>query len=297
MTQVVYYIVYAILYIHALLPFRILYILSDILYVPVYYIIRYRLKVVRRNLKASFPEKNDKELKKIEQDFYHHLCDYFVETIKLLHVTNDEIQSRITFNNIDLVEKLMENGRSSIMFLGHYGNWEWVPSINLLFAEDTLLGQIYRPLKNKAFDDLFLKIRSRFGSVSIAKNNTLRAILEYKKENRKILIGFMSDQTPSYSNIHYWTEFLNQDTPVYTGVERIAKKTGFSVTYLDITKTGRGKYNCEVKLITAEPDKEPEFAITEKYIREMEKTILRQPAYWLWSHKRWKHKRDGAHHS
>ncbi|BES60374.1 lysophospholipid acyltransferase family protein [Dysgonomonas capnocytophagoides] len=253
--------------------------------------------MVRKNLKNSFPDKNIKELRQIEKEFYHHFCDYFVETIKLLHITDSEIRERITFDNMDIVKDLMEDNKSCIMFLGHYANWEWVPSITLEFTDGTLLGQIYRPLKNKAFDNIFLKLRSRFGSVSIPKNNTLRSMIEFKKENKKVLIGFMSDQTPSVANIHYWTNFLNQETPVYTGVERIAQKTGFSVTYLDIIKTGRGKYKCYVKLITADPKNEPEFAITEKYIREMERTILRHPAYWLWTHKRWKHKRSDVEHS
>lgn len=289
MTKVGYYIIYFILYIHALLPFRILYILSDILYVLVYHIVKYRRKVVKTNLRNSFPDKNQSELLKIEKEFYHHFCDYFVETIKLLHVSTEEIQRRMTYKNTDALKNIMKDNRSCILFLGHFGNWEWVPSITLEYP-NTMLGQIYRPLKNKIFDDLFLKIRSRFGTVGIPKNNTLRAILDYKRENKKVLIGFMSDQTPSPANIHYWTEFLNQDTPVYTGVERIAKKTDFGVGYLDIQKIGRGKYSCEVKLITADAKNEPEFAITEKYIREMEKTILRQPAYWLWTHKRWKYK-------
>lgn len=297
MSQILYYIVYAVLYLHALLPLRVLYIFADILYIPLYYIIRYRVKVVRNNLKNSFPDKNTKELRQIEKEFYHHFCDYFVETIKLLHITDSEIRERITFDNMDIVKDLMEDNKSCIMFLGHYANWEWVPSITLEFTDGTLLGQIYRPLKNKAFDNIFLKLRSRFGSVSIPKNNTLRSMIEFKKENKKVLIGFMSDQTPSVANIHYWTNFLNQETPVYTGVERIAKKTGFSVTYLDIIKTGRGKYKCYVKLITADPKNEPEFTITEKYIREMERTILRHPAYWLWTHKRWKHKRSDVEHS
>jgi len=250
------------------------------------------LKVTRKNLRASFPGKSEKELRKIERQFYHHFCDYAVETIKLLHVSNEEIQKRFVFKNMEIVYDLMKNGNSGIMFLGHYGNWEWVPSINLLFHDGSLLGQIYRPLKNKVFDEIFLKIRSRFGSIGIPKNNTLRAMINYKNEGKKMLIGFMSDQSPSPQNIHYWTNFLNHETGVYTGVERIAKKTGFFVTYLDITKTGRGKYIAEVKLISTNPKEEPEFSITEKYIREMEKTILKNPSYWLWTHKRWKHKRQ-----
>lgn len=291
MGKILYNIIYAILYIHALLPLRILYILSDLLYFPVYYIVRYRRNVVKQNLANSFPDKSEKELRKIERSFYHHFCDYIVETIKLLHITNKEIQERITFKNIELVAELMKDGNSAIMYLGHYGNWEWVPSITLEFEKDTLLGQIYRPLKNEVFDKIFLKIRSRFGSVSIAKNNTLRSIIQYKRSGQKVLIGFMSDQTPSPQNIHYWTKFMNQDTAVFTGVERIAKQTGFSITYLDITRVKRGYYSCEVKLISSAPKEVPEFAITEKYIREMESTILRNPSYWLWTHKRWKYKK------
>lgn len=280
------------MFMHALLPFRVLYVLSDLLYLIVYKLIGYRLKVVRVNLKNSFPEKSDVELKDIERRFYHHLCDYFVETIKLLHISDKEAEKRIVFKNTDIVKDLMKDGNSGLMYLGHYGNWEWVPSLTRHFQDGEKLGQIYRPLKNKAIDDIFLKIRSRFGSFGIAKDNTLREIVRLKRANERTLIGFMADQIPSARNIHYWTEFLNQDTAVFTGVERIAKQTGFAVTYLDITKIKRGYYSCEVKLISNNPKEEEEFAITERYVREIEKTILRDPAYWLWTHKRWKYKRE-----
>lgn len=280
------------MYLHALLPFRSLYILSDFLYFLVYKVIRYRLKVVRINLKNSFPEKTDKELHVIEKEFYHHFCDYFVETLKLLHISDEEMQKRMVFENMDIVKDLMKDGNSALMFLGHYGNWEWVPSITMSFRnkedQNKLLGQIYRPLKNKAVDDLFLKIRSRFGSFGIAKNETLRVIVKLRKAKQQILIGFMADQTPSFHNIHYWSTFMNQESAVFTGVERIAKQTGFAVVYLDMEKVKRGHYKGTVKLISDKPQDAPEFYITETYIREMERTILRNPAYWLWTHKRWK---------
>lgn len=280
------------MYLHALLPFRALYILSDFLYFLVYKVIRYRLKVVRINLKNSFPEKTDKELHVIEKEFYHHFCDYFVETLKLLNISDEEMQKRMVFENMDIVKDLMKDGNSALMFLGHYGNWEWVPSITMSFRnkedQNKLLGQIYRPLKNKAVDDLFLKIRSRFGSFGIAKNETLRVIVKLRKAKQQILIGFMADQTPSFHNIHYWSTFMNQESAVFTGVERIAKQTGFAVVYLDMEKVKRGHYKGTVKLISDKPQDAPEFYITETYIREMERTILRNPAYWLWTHKRWK---------
>lgn len=283
------------MYLHALLPFRVLYVLSDILYCLVYKLAGYRLKVVRANLKNSFPEKTNEELLIIEKQFYHHFCDYFVETLKLLHISDEEMQKRMQFENIEQVKVLMKDGNSALMFLGHYCNWEWVPSIALNFKgkdSDKLLGQIYKPLTNKAFDDLFLKIRGRFGSLGIAKNETLRAIVKLRKEKKQVLIGFMADQIPSSNNIHYWTTFLNQESAVFTGVERIAKQTGFSVVYLDMEKVKRGYYKATVRLISDNPLAEPEFQITETYIKAMEKTILRDPAYWLWTHKRWKRSRQ-----
>lgn len=295
MNKVLYYIVYVWMYLHALLPFRVLYILSDILYCLVYKLAGYRLKVVRVNLKNSFPDKTKEELLIIEKQFYHHFCDYFVETLKLLHISDEEMQKRMQFENIEQVKDLMKDGNSALMFLGHYCNWEWVPSINLNFkgkGSNILLGQIYKPLSNKAFDDLFLKIRGRFGSFGIAKNETLRAIVKLRKEQQQVLIGFMADQIPSSNNIHYWTTFLNQESAVFTGVERIAKQTGFSVVYLDMEKVKRGYYRGTVRLISDNPMAEPEFQITETYIKAMEKTILREPAYWLWTHKRWKRNRE-----
>lgn len=292
MNKVLYYIIYSWTYLHALLPFRLLYVLSDILYILVYKIIRYRLKVVRINLANSFPEKTDKERQAIEKEFYHHFCDYIVETIKLLHVSNEEIQKRMVFENVDLVKDLAKDGNSVLLYMGHYCNWEWVPSINLLFDNNKiLLAQIYKPLKNKSFDDLFLKIRSRFGSFGIPKYETLRTIVKLRRAKKQILIGFMADQMPSVNNIHYWTNFLNQDSAVFNGVERIAKQTGFSVVYLDLQKIKRGYYKGTIRLISDKPLEEPENKITDTYIRYIEQTILKDPAYWLWTHKRWKKSR------
>lgn len=265
--------------------------MSDVLFFFIYYVVGYRKKVVKKNLATSFPLKTDKERLAIEKQFYHHFCDYFVETIKLFHISDREMASRMVFKNMELVNQYTKEGKSIIMYLGHYGNWEWVTSITLPLDKDVKAAQIYRPLKNKVFDDLFLNLRKRFHSVGISKNNTLRSIVKLKQESQKVIVGFMADQTPSPHNIHYWTNFLNQDTPAFTGVERIAQKLNYPVVYLDITKVARGKYIGEVKLISDNPKEEPEFAITEKYMREMEKSIFRNPAYWLWTHKRWKYKR------
>lgn len=283
---------YAWMFCHALFPLRILYIFSDILYFFAYYIVRYRRKIVRMNLTNAFPDKPEKEIIRIEKDFYQYLCDYWFETMKLLHISDQEMLKRMKFKNIELINDMMKDGNSGLFYLGHYGNWEWVTSITLSVDQDIVAGQIYRPLRNKSFDDLFLTIRKRFGSVGIAKEDTLRAIVKMRKEGQKMLIGFMSDQTPSARNIHYWSTFMNQEAPIFTGVERIAKQTGFYVFYADIVRIKRGYYEAECKLISADPKSEEDNAITERYIREMEKTISRNPAYWLWTHKRWKFKKE-----
>lgn len=293
--KIIYGLLYAWMYVHALLPLRALYILSDLLYFFVYKIVRYRLKVVRQGLANSFPDKSGEELRQIERKFYHHFCDYFVETVKLLHISDEEMKERMKFENLELLNNLLEDGNSVLFYLGHYCNWEWVTSITTHFEDKPLkLGQIYKPLKNKAVDKLFLKIRGRFGSFGIPKNDTLRAIIKLRREGIQTVIGFMSDQLPHYTSIHYWTTFLNQETGFFSGVERIAKQTGYYVVYLDMEKVKRGYYKGTIRLITKDAKSEPEFAITERYARAMETTILRDPAFWLWTHKRWKRTRQQA---
>lgn len=290
-----YILLYTWVMLHALLPLKILYILSDILYLLVYRVVGYRLSVVRENLKKSFPKKNEKQLRRLEQDFYHHFCDYMVETIKLLHISKEEIQERAQIKNPELIDALIAKGHTSfVVYFGHYGNWEWFSSAPLWFNQVSEY-QIYRPLKNKAFDNLFIKIRSQFGSFCLPKNNVLREVIGMKKRGEHAMVGFMADQTPSVGNIHYWTQFLNQETAIYTGPERIAKKLNLPVLYMDVTKNGRGYYESIFRLVAEYPNDCAEFELTEIYARMMESTILRNPAYWLWTHKRWKHKKEYHH--
>lgn len=292
MNKFLYSLLYVWMYCHALLPLPILYVLADILYVPMYYLARYRRRVVRRNLENAFPDKTKKEVIAIEKAFYRNFCDYWVETMKLLHISDREMKKRMVFKNMEYLNQVHREGHSVLMYLGHFGNWEWIPSITLWMDEDVTAAQIYRPLRSQVFDRLFLNLRKRFGSVGIAKEDTLRAIVRMKREGRKLVIGFMSDQTPSPRNIHYWSSFMSQDTAVFTGVERIAKRAGFYVFYLDVSRKKRGYYEVEPRLISIDPKQTEEFEITEKYIRMMETTIRRNPAYWLWSHNRWKFKRE-----
>lgn len=291
--NILYFPLYFYFWLHALLPLKILYILSDILFFPMFYIVRYRRKLVYQNMKDSFPEKSEKEIRRMEKAFYHHFCDYIVETIKLLHISDKETRKRVKFHNTEALQEIVDNGGSCLMLLGHYGNWEFVPSVTLWMRKGSVIfAQIYRPLKNKWFDRFFLKLRGRYHSECIAKQDTLRSILRYKSSGRPSITGFMADQTPSPANIHHWVNFLNHDTPIFTGVEKIAHKVGFSVFYFDVEKIKRGYYSVTIREISKNPKETEEFEITNKYMEMMETTILRAPEYWLWTHNRWKHKRS-----
>ena len=289
--KIQYALIYSWVKIHALLPMRALYVLSDILYVLVYRIIRYRVKVVHKNLTNSFPEKSEAELLKLEREFYHHFADYIVETIKLAHISLEELQRRAYLRNPELVDQLMAEGHTCfILLMGHYGNWEWFSGSTSRF-KDSRIYQIYRPLSNKAFDQLFIHLRTQFGSYGIKKQDTVREVIQLKKDKTPCVVIFIADQTPSRNNLHYWTTFLNQDSAILTGPERLAKKLNLPVIFLDTKQVKRGYYTVDMKLLTDHPKDTPDNWITEQYARLMEKCILRNPAGWLWTHKRWKYNR------
>ena len=279
--------------IHAMLPMRALYLLSDILYFLIYYIARYRRKVVRNNIKNSFPDKTEKDITMLERRFYHHFADYIVETIKLAHISQEELLKRADIRNPEVIFDLLDKGHTCFIFsLGHYGNWEWFSGVSARFEGRATIYQIYRPLKNKAFDRLFIYLRTRFNSVGIKKNDAVRDMITLKRNKTHALVPFIADQTPSKANLHYWTTFLNQDSAIFTGPERIAKKLDIPVVFADTIKVKRGCYTVDIILITDKPKETPDFFITDKYTELMEKSILRDPAYWLWTHKRWKHKKQ-----
>jgi len=288
MKKFLYYITYTIGYLTSLLPFWVLYLLSDFIFIIIYYIVKYRRPLVKKHLKESFPEKDDKELRHIEFSFYRWFCDYLVESIKLLSISEKQMKRRMVFKGIDIVEQIFKEGQSCALYLGHYCNWEWVTSMPLWIKQDVLCGQIYHVLENPDFDRFFLNLRQRWGAVCIPMAETLRRIIKYKQENKQVIIGYISDQVPFWNNIHHWLPFLNHDTPVLTGTERLAQQTNHAVLYLDICRPKRGYYVAEIKLITREPKKMTDFAITDSYFRLLEDSIRRAPAFWLWTHNRWK---------
>lgn len=294
MKSVLYYVQYTLLYSFfyaiSLLPLSILYLFSEVLFFLLYHVIKYRRKVVYSQLKLSFPEKSDAEIIDIEKKFFHFLCDYFHETIKLLSISKKQMRKRMTFSGID--EMMADlNGQSCIVYLGHFCNWEWVSSLPVHTPASLHCMQIYHPLSNKATNDFFLKLRGRHGAESISMNTTLRHIIMMRKAKQQFIVGFIADQTPNWANIHHWVDFLNRETPVFTGAERIAVQTQSAVYYLEMSRPKRGYYHGHFRKMTLAPQDLPEHALTEQYFKLLENEIIRHPELWLWSHKRWKRQR------
>ena len=260
------------------------------MFLLLFYVIRYRRKVVHQNICSSFPDKTEKEQLKMERDFYAHFCDLIVEQIKYFSISEEEMKKRMTFKNQEMLNESCRNGRPCGLFLGHYCNWEWVASTPMWFDERYVLcSQLYHPLENKVFDRIMDYIRGRFGGVNIPVEQSLRHIVKHRKGGREIIVGFIADQVPLYHNIHYWTSFLNHpETPMFTGAEKIIKMFNMDVYFLHIRKVKRGYYEADYQLMMRDPKNAPEFAITELYTRMLEKNILEDPALWLWSHRRWK---------
>ena len=296
--SITYYLVNGCWYLLSWLPLCVLYLFSDCIYYLLYYCIRYRRKVVRKNLVNSFPKKSLKKIIAIEKGFYAWFCDYVVETIKLRTMSAEELQKRMVFEGLETVYADMEKNNQTFCFayLGHYCNWEWVSTLPLWTKDKLGCAQIYHPLENEAFNTLFVNLRGRFGSESISMSETLRRIIQLKNEKKKTLIGFLADQTPMWNSIHLWMDFLSQETPVFTGTERIAKQVNAYVCYIDITRPRRGYYHGLFKpvKVDAQTPVTSEYPITEVYMHLLEETINRAPAYWLWSHNRWKRKREVA---
>lgn len=292
MKTVLYYVVFFFWFIASLLPLRLLYVFSDLLYFPLYYCVRYRRKIVRKNLVDSFPEKTLGEIVAIEKKFYSFFCDCFVETVKLFSMSAKQMRKRMTFEGVELVAEAFDAGRSCSCYLGHYCNWEWVSSLPIHLGRPEICGQIYHPLESKAFDKLFLYLRGRFGAKSIEMDDTFRTVIGWKRSKQLNIVGYISDQVPGYDNVHYWADFMCHDTPVFTGTERIAKIVDNVVVYLDIYRPKRGHYVCRFVKIADSLNNHPPFYATEQYFRLLEQSIRRSPQYWLWSHNRWKRTRE-----
>lgn len=285
--RLLYYVIYALWFLLSLLPLRIHYMLSDVVYLLIYRLLHYRIKVVRKNISESFPEKSADEQLAIERGFYHWFCDYLVESIKMLTMSERQMRKRMVFRGTETVDQVVGEGQSCAVYLGHYCNWEWISTLPLAVSDKGICAELYHPIENPDFNRLFLYIRQRFRSVCIPMEETLRHIVKYQHEGRPMIIGYIADQKPNWRNIHFWVDFLNHYTPVFTGSERIIKRTRQAFFYGDVRRIKRGYYECEFKLIEQHSEQIPDYELTQRYMQELERSIRRDPAYWLWSHDRW----------
>lgn len=285
-----YYIALPFLYFVSILPFWLLYLLSDGLYIIFYYLIGYRKKVVLQNLRHSFPEKSDKEITLLSKKFYRYFCDLILESLKTLTVSKHQTKEHVVFSDksVALFHKYYNDKQSIVLVMGHMGNWELVGAGFSQLIDSPQLYILYHPLSNKKFDALVYHMRTRLGNKLYAMNESLRGML--RDRDKITATAFIADQTPSPEGA-YWTTFLHQDTPVFKGTEKLATKLNYPVLYVSVLRPKRGVYTVDLELLTDNPKGCEENEISEKHTRRLEKDILIQPEIWLWTHKRWKHKR------
>lgn len=276
------------IYLLMLLPFPLLYLLSDFLYGVAFHLLGYRKKVVYTNLRNAFPGKTKKEIDHIARAYYHFMIDLFIETFKTLTVSKRQINKRMQFDDLSMIHELKAKQQNFLYVMGHYGNWEWCGhsfSLQHIYQLDAL----YHPLSNPFFDWLTNKIRQRFGMGLISMQQSVKEMI--RRRDQLNATAFIADQTPSNPRDAYWMTFLEQDTPVFFGTEKIARKFNYPVVFVSVRRLKRGYYKVYFQKVTDAPKDTPEGYITETHTRMLEEEIRRQPEIWLWSHRRWKHKR------
>ncbi|AMR33072.1 lauroyl acyltransferase [Mucilaginibacter sp. PAMC 26640] len=274
-------------YLFSLLPFWFLYLVSDVLYLIIYYLLKYRRRVVTDNLRNAFPDKTDPERLKIEKLYYKYMADLLVETFKMISINEKELRKRMHLVNPEIVGHYFKQGKSIIAAAGHYGNWEMSAlAFGMLTSNKTII--VYKPLSNPTFDAFLNKQRARFGSMLVTMKQTLRTMIALKDELTVSVLA--SDQTPVRHEITYFTTFLNQPTAVFLGIEKIAKMTDAAVVFYRIERVKRGYYTYELIPLIDHPKETAQYEITNTHVAYLDKQIKETPQYWLWSHRRWKYK-------
>lgn len=270
------------------LPLGVLYLFSDIAFPLIYYIIRYRRRLVRENLRCSFPEKSEKEILRIEKAFYHNLCDVFIEAFKCLNISDEEMRRRVDILNCELPERIASQGKNVFMLLGHCGCWEWYQEVSVRYKNPKKSCEIYKQIKNPYFASLMHEVRSRWNTEQIEMKQTVRTLLKWHTEGEPFLCGFIQDQKMGGMRIKEWTTFLNQQTSIVPGAEELARKVKAELVYLDVEKTRRGHYRLTFReMMIPEDLKTHPYPLSILFFRMLEETIQRQPEFWLWSHNRW----------
>jgi len=287
MQRLVYILAYPFLWLISVLPYRLFYFFSDLVYFLVYRVVGYRKKVVYKNLTLIFPDKSEKEKKNIQKAFYKHMCDMFLETIKTLNISEEELKKRYALPNIDLLLDL-EKERSILVMFPHYGNWEWSIIVNVYVKSKGFA--IYQKIGNIYFDRLIKKIRGIWSTTPISQKETVITMARNNQNGIKGVYGIVSDQSPQVHLAQYWTKFMNIKVPVYNSPEILARKYDHAVVFAKVTKVKRGYYSTEFIPIALEGSKTKENEITDKFLRLTEEEIIQHPAYYLWTHRRWKHR-------
>ena len=289
MQFLLYILIYPFLWSISILPFRILYIVSDGVYILTYYIIGYRKKTVRENLALALPHLSEKERLVIEKKSFRHMCDVFLEMIKTLTISKSEIDKRYVFKNLEVYSNLEKKGKSIALLCAHYASYEWAVSMNSKASFECFA--IYKKINNRYFDKLVRTIRSKFEATLITTKETIPVIATNFRNKKLGLYGLVSDQSPKLGSFFHWNKFMGIEVPIHTGGEMLAKKYDMNVIFLRTKKVKRGFYEASFEVLSEDVKEVPNYEITDQFLKLVEQQIYEEPEFYLWSHKRWKHKR------
>ena len=281
--------IYPLLWFVSILPFRLLYAVSDVLYVVLYHIVGYRKQTVQENLKLVFPEKSEAERQLITKRFYHHLCDMILEAIKSMSISVEDMKARFKFTNIELIKEFEKQNKSIVLMCAHYGSWEWIFIIQTYVKFRGYA--IYKRLNNSYFDKLVRGIRARYNSYLVTTKETIPTLIENKKKGVLTMNGFVSDQTPKKGKAYHWNTFMEIEVPVHTGAEMLAKKLDMPVIFFSVKRIKRGFYETTFQTLAEHPNDFKDYEITDQFLKLVEQQIHHEPQYYLWTHKRWKHRK------
>ncbi len=288
MQLIAYILIYPFFWIISILPFRLLYAFSDFLYLLIYRVFGYRTKTVKENLNLVFPDKSEEEIKRITKTFYHHLCDMIVESIKSMTISEAEMKKRYVFTNVEEIHKLEKINKSIVLMCGHYASWEWIFILQKYINHKGYA--IYKKLANKYFDRLIKRIRARYNSYLITTKETIPTLTRSKEQGELTINGFISDQSPKVDKAYHWDNFMGVKVPIHTGAEMLAKKLDMAVVFFAVKKIRRGYYETTFKTLCINPKEFKDYEITDMFLKLVEKQIKEAPEYYLWTHKRWKHR-------
>lgn len=291
MQLIAYILAYPIIWFISILPFRILYFFSDVSFFVIYYIIGYRRKTVRENLALTLRHLTPQERKAVEVKFYHHFTDSFFEMAKSLTISDKQLKKRFVFNNFELVHEYEAKNKSIVILMGHYASYEWLLYMNKSLSSHKGFG-IYKVIRNKYFDQLVKKIRGKFNAELIGTRQTIPSMRQNERNGILGVYGFITDQSPKLGSAIHWADFFGMEVPVHVGGEMLAKKIGMNIMFAKVDKTSRGHYSCTFIAVEGDIKEIPNYEVTDSYMKMLEQQILDAPEYYLWSHKRFKHRKN-----